>query len=411
MTAAPAIETKSGPRSHRGGAFPNLDAYRGIGMIMVMTNHAAFASNLRAKAPVLNSFIARFDISIPVFFMVSGFLLFLPYVRSLLEDRAHPSWRPYARNRVLRVMPAYWVAMAGVMIWFGIPTVSGAGIFDHHPLGPLAFYGLLLQTFSASSVFHGFDVFDQAWSIGTEVTFYAALPLAAWTLHRWLSSRDQAGRIRGLLWAMAAVILAAQVWRVGIVVGKPSWQASAAFWLPAHMDFFAVGMAMAVWQVAGRLGLPLPRPVRWVGEHPWGAWAAAGLLWCIVVNPFEWSALGVFTIKPSPLTFTAEYAAKQAMYCLVGFAWLGPAVFGAQREGSLRKMLGSRPLAALGTISLGFYLWHKAWLKAAEHWTGAKPFQGSFSTLWVITLAGGLLCGTASYLLVERPLLARKARG
>lgn len=395
---------------HRGGAFPNLDAYRGIGMIMVMTNHAAFSSNLRAKAPMLNSFIARFDISIPVFFMVSGFLLFLPFVGKMFADAPPPALRPYARNRFIRVMPAYWLALAGVFIWFGIPAVSGAGFFDRTPFGPIAFYGLLLQTFSASSVFRGFDVFDQAWSIGTEVTFYAVLPLACWALRRHAGGRTPARQLRLTLMWCGVVILAAQAWRLGIVIAKPTWQASAAFWLPAHMDFFAVGMAMAALHTGVKHGIDLPRPLAWLSAHPWTSWLVAGVLWAIVVNPFEWSVLGVFNIQSSPLTFTNEYVAKQAMYCLVGFAYLIPATFGPQREGSLRAFLGSRPVAALGTISLGFYLWHKAWLVQAERWTHAEPFQGSFSKLWIITLLGGLLCGTASYFLLEKPILQLKAR-
>lgn len=397
--------------SNRSGPFPNLDAFRAIGMLMVMTNHAAFSANLRAKAPTLNAFIARFDISIPVFFMVSGFLLFRPFAASVLGPRPFPSLREYSRNRALRVFPAYWAAMIGVFLWFGLPTVSGAGPFDHHPAGPVVFYALLLQTFDAKAVFNGYDVFDQAWSIGTEVVFYIVLPLIALGLFRWANRRDPdrldpQRRRRQLLWACAGLIAVAQVWRVGIVVAEPTWQASAAFWLPAHIDFFALGMAMAAWSAGHSQGLALPRPIEWLSRRPWTCWAVAGALWLVVVNPT--GALDLFTIKPSPLVFTNEYVAKQAMYVLVGFFYLLPAVFGPQREGSLRRFLGSAPMAALGTVSLGFYLWHKAWLVQAERWTGARAFQGSFITLWLVSLAGGLACGVASYWLVERPFLRRK---
>ena len=398
---------------NRAGPFPNLDAYRGIAMIMVMTNHAAFSAGLRGKHEMLNAFIARFDISIPVFFMVSGFLLFRPYATALMDDRPQPSIRTYVRNRAARVLPAYWAALAGVMIWFGIPIVNGAGPFDARPLGATLFYALMLQTFSASAVFHGFAEFDQAWSIGTEVAFYATLPVGATLMRRRLAGREPARQLRAILTTMGVVIVAAQLWRIGLVaVGHdhPGLAASAAFWLPAHMDFFALGMAMATWNVAARLGVPLPRLMAWLSVRPWACWAIAGALWLVVVNPLKIDIWGLFTIHANPLDLTREYVAKQFVYCFVAPLYLFPAMFGPQREGLLRRFLGSRPLSALGAISLGFYLWHKAWLSQAERWTGAQPFQGSFGKLWIITLVGGLACGTASYWLVERPVLRHRGR-
>lgn len=393
--------------SNRGGPFPNLDAYRGIGMILVMTNHVAFSSGLFARHPTLNAFIARFDISIPVFFMVSGFLLFRPYVASLLDDdRPVPSTREFARNRALRILPAYWVALVGVFIWFGLPTIESPALFSSPPLGPILFYGSMLQTFSAKAVFQSFGAFDQAWSIGTEVTFYLLLPVGALALHRFGATRPRSTRIASVLWLCGTCWAIAQLFRLWLVAAEPSWAPSALFWLPANIDFFAIGMLLALLSVRERGGEGLPRPLAWLSTRPWAAWTLAGALWLVVVNPTH--LLEIFEIRRNPLELSSEYVAKQFTYGFVGILYLLPATFGPQRTGAIRGLLGSRPLASLGTISLGFYLWHKAWLLQAEEWTGAQPFRGSFPKLWLITLAGGLLCGVLSYWLVERPALNRK---
>ena len=385
--------------SNRGGPFPNLDAYRGIGMVMVMTNHAAYSAGLFNRHPTLNAFIARFDISIPVFFMVSGFLLFRPYVLSILGDRPRPASAGYFRNRALRLLPAYWAALAGVMIWYGLPR----GRISSIPI-----YALMLQTFSAQTVFRDFGAFDQAWSIGTEVTFYLLLPVLAYLAHRAVQRRPVDERGRFLLLGCVALWALAQAWRILLVATQPPWIASATFWLPAHIDFFALGMGMAIFSARDRLHLTLPRPLVWLSLRPWACWLIALALWLIVVNPTH--LIPLFEIRRDPLEFTAEYVAKQFMYCPVGFFYLLPAMFGPQHTGWIRRVLGSRFLSSLGVISLGFYLWHKAWLIQAGSWTGAKPFYGSFPKLWLITLAGGLLSGTLSYWLVERPFLRLKGR-
>ncbi len=393
--------------SHREGPFPNLDAYRGIGNLMVMTTHVAFAAGMRGKSEFLNRFLARLDIAIPIFFLVSGFLLFRPYASALYGDRGWPSTRDYFRNRALRILPVYWLAMITVMLWFGVPRIADAGPFSSHPFGGIAYYGLMLQTFTAQH-FTNFDKFDQSWSIGTEVTFYAILPFLAMGWRRWAAGRDAAGVRRVLLTGCAVLWVIAQLWRTGMAGLNPSWAPSAAFWLPAHLDFFAVGMAMATWNAGTKAGLPLPRWIDRLAAAPGAAWAIALALWLVVVDVL--GVISLFQIRSSPLDFSEEYVAKTLMYGIIGFFAVLPAVFGPQREGLIRRFLGSTPMVAIGLISLGSYLWHKAWLAQGELWTGAAPFQGSFIPLWLITVAGGLGSGLLCYWFVERPLMARKVR-
>jgi len=393
---------------HSGGPFPNLDGFRAVGCLMVMANHVAFAANMYDKHPEINRFLARFDISIPLFFLVSGFLLFRPFASSLLTQRSWPRLGDYASNRAWRILPAYWAAMATAMIWFGVPTVSGAGVFDQHPFGSIAFYSLLLQTFSAQSVFQGFGEFDQAWSIGTEITFYAALPLVALAWRRAGRDLDPLARRRLILWSCAGIWIGAQVWRAWLASSEASWAPSAAFWLPAHMDFFAIGMAMAALSVGHGIGLPLPRWIGYLGDRPWASWMIAGAIWLVVVNPGGITEL--FEIRRNPLDFSREYVAKQLLYGIIGGFAVLPAVFGDQHTGLIRRFLGHRVMVALGAISLGTYLWHKCWLTQAEIWTGAEPFQAPFLITLAITVAGGLASGALCHLLIERPVMERKRR-
>ena len=77
------------------------------------------------------------------------------------------------------------------------------------------------------------------------------------------------------------------------------------------------------------------------------------------------------------------------------------------------RSLGSAPWAFAGGISYGFFLYHVTVLGWVEHLVGHRPFSGDFGRLWVLTLVATTLLATASYHLVERPLLrlGRRNRG
>ncbi len=388
----------------RAGPFPTLDAFRGIGSVMIIAFHVAFAAGMSGKAEYLNRYLARLDVAIPIFFLMSGFLLFRPFALALVGQRRWPALRSYARNRALRILPVYWLAVITVMLWFGVPEVD-AGPFSVDPWGGLLYYLLLLQTFGAQ-YFTGFDQLNQAWSIGTEVTFYIALPFVAMGLRKLCAGRSPHAVVRTVLAGCAAAWVVAQLWRSGMAGLDPSWAPSAAFWLPAHLDSFGLGMALAAWSAGAAAGVPLPRWLEPLGRHPWWSWGIALALWLATVDAL--GIFGVFEIRPSPVDFSSEYVAKMCCYGLAAFFTVLPGVIGPQREGRARAVLASRPLAALGTVSLGTYLWHKAWLSQAERWTDAPPFGGSFPTLLLITLVGGVGTGAVVYWAVERPLLARK---
>jgi peptidoglycan/LPS O-acetylase OafA/YrhL len=89
-----------------------------------------------------------------------------------------------------------------------------------------------------------------------------------------------------------------------------------------------------------------------------------------------------------------------------------PAVFGDQQRGLVRRFLCWAPVAYVGLVSYGVYLWHQAWLGyTREEWLGYQTlFRGPIVTVLVIALAYTLLTATGSYYLIERPVLRFKDR-
>lgn len=87
---------------------PSLEGARGVAALTVLTFHAVVFSD---DPGFLGVATARFWLGVPLFFLLSGFLLFRPMAHATIFLEKRPSLARYARSRVLRIIPAYWVAL------------------------------------------------------------------------------------------------------------------------------------------------------------------------------------------------------------------------------------------------------------------------------------------------------------
>src|SRR4051794_14083239 len=55
---------------------------------------------------------------VAMFFVLSGFLLYRPFAAAIVRRTPSPSLRRYFINRVLRIIPAYWVVLLVVAACF-----------------------------------------------------------------------------------------------------------------------------------------------------------------------------------------------------------------------------------------------------------------------------------------------------
>lgn len=421
------------PERSAGVHFPGLDSYRAIGMTMVLLNHAAYSTGFISRnnragglAELVADVVARFDISVPMFFVMSGFLLYRPFAASAMELGRSPRTPSFYRKRALRIVPAYWFALGGLAVLGALTPafdlgISGLGAWIGNLLALPAF-GVPVETCSGDSCHVGYGI-TQAWSIGVEVTFYLLLPLYAAAIgrvaRRWRSAPDERGPV--LLAGAAALFATGWAFRIVVVATEPSWARQSLLWLPMFLDLFAIGMALSV--LSARHGMDGPAgAIRWLAARPalcWGAAATVLLVMTRLEPPDE----------PFGLNGT-EYLPRQLAYGAASALWLIPALFGDQSRGRIRAMLTWRPLVYLGVISLSFYLWHLALIAVAKSWTvpgydalvaiaadpppgnplaGVATFTGSFPLVagvaWLLSLA----VASAAFHAVELPFLRRKA--
>src|SRR4051812_15138454 len=97
-----------------------MDSMRGIAVIAVVATHTTFFVALKGT----HTAQVRFGfISVTVFFVLSAFLLYGPFVDARLTNRRPPSVVGFAWRRFLRVVPAYFVALTVIAIALGLSYV------------------------------------------------------------------------------------------------------------------------------------------------------------------------------------------------------------------------------------------------------------------------------------------------
>jgi peptidoglycan/LPS O-acetylase OafA/YrhL len=218
-----------------------------------------------------------------------------------------------------------------------------------------------------------------------EVSFYVFLPIWAFVVRR----------LPGELRPIAVLALIGIVWKVVVLNTAFSSGSSAAFplliALPAWLETFAGGMALAVLSVwvtdrGWRAGW-----VRVVEERPWVPWLIA-LLAFAAVGPHGWQGGNESQVM-------IEYELKT----VVAIGLVLPAVFGEPTRGWVRRVLGFPPLLWVGLVSYGFYLWHLAVIEKLQE--GGWDDKLGVPLFILVALAGSLAIATVSWYCLERPIL------
>src|SRR3954447_17536908 len=124
----------------RDGRFPYIDSLRALAALSVLATHVAPHAGNSWVLPIA----ARLEVGVAVFFLISGFLLYRPFVRARLLGEQPRRVRAYAWRRALRIVPAFWVALTLITIWLDVP-----GVFSWHD-GPL-YYGVA-QTWTQRTI-------------------------------------------------------------------------------------------------------------------------------------------------------------------------------------------------------------------------------------------------------------------
>ncbi|HVJ98575.1 MAG TPA: acyltransferase [Acidimicrobiia bacterium] len=364
-----------------------FDGLRAIAALSIVVLHTTSATGASVTGTFARYF-ARFDAGVAIFFVISAFLLYRPFLRAHLDAAPKVAVGNFYWRRAVRIYPAYWVALTVVIVIFGNAHISGIGQYFLH-------YGLI-QIYTPKLL----AGIIPAWTLAVEVSFYALLPLYAWLLGRLTASRSLATRVNIELGAAVIVMMSSLAARtvVGAVSGTDTYRLK---WLPFMADWFAFGFVLAIGAVAVERGIASARLSREVGfadRHP-GIVALIGLAAFLVA-----AHIGL------PLTFTAgtvlQDVTRQFAYGVMAFSFVAIAAWRTTSGGAIRGFLDSRVMIALGTISYGVFLWHYDLLHQLLRWNFTEHVRTlTTPALLFVVFVAAIVFATASWFLVEKPLL------
>ena len=368
------------PASVPAGSAPSrdlgLDALRGLAALVVLVFHVAGAVRFNAYEPG-GAVTAKLKVGVPIFFSLSGYLLY----RQLFTGPPRDGHRRYWLRRLARIVPAYWLALVLLAL---IPvfarTEPTLDVFDQERTWLFFAFG---QVLTPETVKLGIP---PAWSLTSEVVFYLLLPVLA--LGTLALRRRSAAPLRTELRVLGIAGLVCVA--VALVLGP---------FRPDHPNLIVTPVMNALWFLPGMAWAAVSRLRSELWRSPRARLlAAAGAVGtyaalCLLISRGRGPGYQAWTA-------TLEYACFAVIAGLLLIALTG-----------IPRTRVLRPLAALGTISFGVYLWHVPILivlkdQGPESWTAEHivlPLLG-------LTFALSVLAGSLSWYLVERPVLRLAGR-
>jgi peptidoglycan/LPS O-acetylase OafA/YrhL len=376
--------------NERAVRFPLFDSLRAIAVLLVLAYHSLGTVVPAGADAWIRPYSVQLSVGVSVFFVISGFLLYRPFVAARVHGRRWIPAQVYAWRRFLRIVPAYWVALTVIAIWLSLPGVfSASGFVSYYLFG---------QIYDVDTLFGGLP---QAWSLDVEVVFYMALPLFAFAM-RSLPGADRRARLRSEWLVVGGLLVAGILYNVVVLAqAQPGTYTPLLRALPTFMDHFAAGMALAVASVATEGGRP-PLPFRPLDRFPGLAWLASILAFWVVSTRIGLSGAAGETVTD------AQLLARRGLYVVVAVCIVLPGIFGDQTRGLVRRVLANRALLYMGLVSYGIYLYHVAVVQQLDDWdlellARIHPYLTTVDALFF-----SLLLASASYYAIERPALSLK---
>ena len=347
---------------------------------MVLAAHAFLVAGFaEARTSTSANVLSGLALGVWLFFAVSGFLIAGPFLRALIDGRSLPMVRRYAFRRAARILPAYWVAFAAVLLiatgvaWWQVPV-----------------HGLLLHSLFPNEAQ---KVFFVAWTLGIEAIFYALVPLVA--LLAWRLTRGRPVSRERVMAAIAGIWLLTVVWSLFVAAAFPFQQGGAPagglLLLPNPLGNFCPGMLVFLAETAPEGRRVWQRAYRALAARPTVTLGVGVALFVLAqATPFETSPTAFALLHP-----LTGIASGLVLVGLLHAAWVVPL---------------ARVLAPAGLISYGIYLWHWVVVMFLDR-AGITLIDGYSAAATVahvaILLALTVPLALASWLLVERPLMLR----
>lgn len=387
------------------GTIAPLDGVRALAFLLVFDfhiNHAGVWGD--GNNPWISALFSVGRTGVTLFFILSGFLLFLPYTQALLFEKDWPPPKIYYIRRILRIFPAYFFSLF-ILVMFTQPS-----FIQPHNWRLFVHFLTFTMGYSNSGLING-----PYWTLAVEFQYYLILPLIALGI----LGLTRLVRPEKRLWVIVGSLIAMIIW--GLVtdyygayfVSHPDQT----FLIPRtllnvvlfvvygdHSKFledFAVGMLIAVGYLSimnsPRKDLYLLKMRRLL---PW--------LLILFIALFVYVAMANYTLPFAPrvLQFQSFPWMNEFAFALC-YGYLVTAVLFNRSDGWLVRVFSWTPLRWLGLISYSLYIWHRPLIQifAANLGPSLRLLHPvlTVSLFWVITFTVIVVFCFVLFVLIEKP--------
>ncbi len=356
MAVAPLPAARAAPREWQ---VNNFDLVRLLAALQVALGHALSNLGSGGSGHLLRTVLALFP-GVPVFFVVSGFLISRSYEHT-------PTLRIYLRNRALRIYPGLWVCLVATL---GVIAVIGSAHATGTARDWLIWWASQMTVYQSRAIpleDRWQIVNGSLWTIPVELEFYVLLP----ALYALCGLRRRRGGAALALLAVLSLLAQAAVLRWP--VERQSTPLAPMLTVAPYLWMFLAGVLLQRYWVRVRPWLA-GRALWWLAAYAGLCLLAYGLhipvtRGSIAVNPLCFMVLAALTVSAA---FTCPTLAAR---CLRGC-----------------------------DLSYGLYIYHMLVIALLI----ALGLRGGWAVGTV--LGASMALGWLSYMVVERPFLARKRR-
>ncbi len=383
------------------GFIAPIEGLRGVAVLWVMlfhylsirdpALHDPWNAAIAARRP-LAVIVGNGYLGVDLFFLITGFLLVLPWARHAAAGLPPPDARDFYVRRIRRIVPAYYVQLYLLFVLF-IPLLRGfdywrydIAFLAYNVAAHLAFLHYTTPLSSASLSVNG-----PLWSLALEFQYYLLLPLIAPIVVRapWRGAVALAGIAVAWHWLarndLAPLVHAEMLLGARWHLGEDTIRHLLLTQLPGYLAHFAAGI------LAGLAWFRLSK--RASGPRESAAWLAASIL-CLAL--LYW----LYVLGGGALFGEASWFTTVVAFALIMFGLVSRNVRVA------RFLLANRPLAFVGRVSYSAYLYHMPLLML---WNKYVTPQASWLSL-PLYLAAVLAVSWASWRCVEQPFIRRRER-
>jgi peptidoglycan/LPS O-acetylase OafA/YrhL len=352
---------------------PEVDGLRFLAISMILLLHIHLTLISRSTIPFegdphtykwLKTILLNGHWGVPLFFVLSGFILCLPFARHYISGTPPVSLKAYYLRRLTRLEPPYFIAMF-VLCFIQL-------LMHTNPPSVLLKSWLASMAYINNFVYNRGALFDQVtWTLEIEIQFYLLAPLL-FSIFRW----RPLGR-RTALVLLTVLFVAAQVWYL------PAYKSIYHF-----IQYFLLGMLIAELYVSNV------------------AAEFFGNKWVSLLAPVCLAAIFFFPPTAGE-TFRIQVALKLYFLLMIGVLF-----YVVLKNRMVGNVFGMRFISLIGGMCYSIYLLHYPILNILQKYT----FRVHFTSYYLPNLALQLLLlgvpivviSGAFYYFVERPFMSRK---